>query len=219
MQFPFGYGCSYTDFAYSNLKVEKSALTDKDTVRVTCNIKNTGSVFGKEVVQLYVRDVKSSVDRPVRELKGFVKTALNPGEEKQVEFLLDKRSFAYYETRIHDWYVESGDFVIEVGASSRDIRLNEIVHVQSSAELPYHYTLESNVASLQKTAKGRALLEQLMSQMSEGNEESENTFDVLGEGAAKLRQKMFLEMPLGVLESFGGMAKEQLIQIIQDLNA
>ena len=219
VQFPFGYGCSYTDFAYSNLKVEKSALTDKDTVRVTCNIKNTGSVFGKEVVQLYVRDVKSSVDRPVRELKGFVKTALNPGEEKQVEFLLDKRSFAYYETRIHDWYVESGDFVIEVGASSRDIRLNEIVHVQSSAELPYHYTLESNVASLQKTAKGRALLEQLMSQMSEGNEESENTFDVLGEGAAKLRQKMFLEMPLGVLESFGGMAKEQLIQIIQDLNA
>jgi len=218
VQFPFGYGCSYTDFAYSNLKVEKSTVTDKDTVRVTCNIKNTGSVYGKEVVQLYVRDVESSVDRPVRELKGFVKVALNPGQEKQVEFLLDKRSFAYYETKIHDWYVESGDFVIEVGASSRDIRLSETVHVDSSAELPYYYTLESNVGSLQKTAKGRAVLEQLMISMSGEKEEEKSTFDVLGEGAEKMKQRMFLEMPLGILESFGGMTKEQLMKIVQDLN-
>lgn len=218
VQFPFGYGCSYTDFAYSNLKVEKAILTDKDTVRVTCNIKNTGSVYGKEDVQLYVRDVESSVDRPVRELKGFVKAALKPDQEKQVEFLLDKRSFAYYETKIHDWYVESGDFVIEIGASSRDIRLNEVVHVDSSAELPYHYTLESNVGSLQKTAKGRAVLEKLLIPMSKGNEGAEGTFDVLGEGARKLQQRMFLEMPLGILESFGGMTKEQLQEIVKDLN-
>lgn len=218
VQFPFGYGCSYTDFTYSNLKMEKSTLTDKDTVRVTCNIKNTGFVYGKEVVQLYVRDVESSVDRPVRELKGFVKVALNPGQEKQVEFLLDKRCFAYYETKIHDWYVESGDFVIEIGASSRDIRLNKILHVDSSAELPYHYTLESNVGSLQKTAKGRAVLERLMISMSREKEETESTFDVLGEGAEKMQQRMLLEMPLGILESFGGMTKEQLIKIVQDLN-
>lgn len=218
VQFPFGHGCSYTDFTYSNLKIEKSTWTDQDTVKVTCNIKNTGSVYGKEVVQLYVRDVESSTDRPVRELKGFVKVGLNPGQEKQAEFLLDKRSFAYYETKIHDWYVESGDFVIEIGASSRDIRLYETVHVDSSAELPYHYTLDSNVGSLQKTAKGRAVLEQLMTSMSKGEEEAESSLDVLGEGAEKMQQRMFLEMPLGILESFGGMTKEQVMQIVQDLN-
>lgn len=219
VQFPFGYGCSYTDFTYSSLKVEKSTLTDQDTLRVTCTVKNTGPVYGKEVVQLYIRDVQSSIDRPVRELKGFVKTALHPGEEKQIEFLLDKRSFAYYEPKIHDWYVESGDFVIEIGASSRDIRLQEMVHVESSAELPYHYTLESNVGSLQKTAKGRAIFGQLMASMPQGQEKADSGFDVLGDGAEKMQQIMLLEMPLGILESFGGMTKEQLMLMIQDLNA
>ena len=94
-----------------------------------------------------------------------------------------------------------------------------MVHVESSAELPYHYTLESNVGSLQKTAKGRAIFGQLMASMSQGQEKADSGFDVLGDGAEKMQQIMLLEMPLGILESFGGMTKEQLMLMIQDLNA
>lgn len=83
VQYPFGHGLSYTSFSYSDLKTDKITITDKETLHVSCKIKNTGTCAGKEIVQLYVKDVESSVERPVRELKGFSKVYLNPGEEKR----------------------------------------------------------------------------------------------------------------------------------------
>ncbi len=113
--FPFGFGLSYTKFDYSNLKV--------DHPKVTCEVENTGSRAGKEVVQLYIRDVESSLERPVRELKGFRKVDLQPGEKKTVEFTLDDSSLAFYDPAKKQWIVEPGEFEIQVGSSSRDIRL------------------------------------------------------------------------------------------------
>ncbi|MDA3846213.1 MAG: glycoside hydrolase family 3 C-terminal domain-containing protein, partial [Vallitaleaceae bacterium] len=129
--FPFGYGLSYTTFAYSDIELDRTVMNDDEILTVTCKIKNTGSVFGKEVVQLYVKDVETSIFRSALELKGFAKVALEPDEEKVVTFNLDKRSFAYYNVSLKDWVVETGEFQIMIGASIKDIRLSEGVTVNT----------------------------------------------------------------------------------------
>ena len=130
--FPFGHGLSYTTFEYSELHLDQDLITDEDTLTVTLKVKNTGAVAGKEIVQLYVRDLESTVFRPEKELKGFAKVSLKPGEDMSVRFTLDRRAFAYYNTGLGDWHVETGAFEILVGASSRDIRLTASVQVKSS---------------------------------------------------------------------------------------
>ena len=106
--YPFGYGLSYTTFAYENLTVDKKEMDDTEILKVSVNVKNTGDRSGKEVVQLYVEAPEGEVARPVRELRGFDKIMLEPGEEKTVTFELDMRAFAYWNTQIHDWLVQDG---------------------------------------------------------------------------------------------------------------
>jgi beta-glucosidase len=117
-QFPFGHGLSYTMFAYSDLKVSPG-----EPAQVSFNLRNSGTREGAEVVQLYVRDVQSSVERPVKELKAFRRVVLKPGETQTVSFALDKSALAFYEVTGKDWVAEPGTFEVLVGASSRDIRL------------------------------------------------------------------------------------------------
>jgi beta-glucosidase len=131
--FPFGYGLSYTTFEYSNLKLNKSEMTDDDTLTVSVDVTNTGRVVGKEVVQLYVAPEKGEIIRPVRELKGFDKISLQPGETKTVTFQLSKRAFAYWNIEAHDWYVESGRHAIQIGKSSHDIVCEEIVDIAAKS--------------------------------------------------------------------------------------
>jgi beta-glucosidase len=123
--FPFGHGLSYTAFAYRDLAL----ALDGGTVTATFKVKNTGTVAGKETVQLYVRDLESSLFRPDKELKGFAKVDLAPGEETEVSLSLGQRAFAFYDIGSRDWVVEAGEFEILVGASSRDIRLSAPVHL------------------------------------------------------------------------------------------
>ena len=132
--FPFGYGISYTDFEYSNLKLSKKKIKDTDEITVSFKIKNTGNVAGAEIAQIYVKDKESTNFCPEKELRGFKKVFLEAGEETTVEIILSKRAFAYYNVNIGDWHVESGEFEILVGASSRDIRLNGKVTVESTVE-------------------------------------------------------------------------------------
>ena len=213
--FPFGYGLSYTDFAYGNLQLDQESISDRDTLTVTCRVKNTGSRAGREVVQLYVRQRNPHVSRPVRELKGFEKISLEPGQEKEVRFVLDQRSFAYYEEKLHDWHVESGEYVIEIGASSRDIRQSGCVQVQGTGEIPVTFSYESTVGDLLKTAKGKAFVQQMM---EKGGAPSGN-MEAMGEGSAKMMQNMMLEMPLRSIVSFGRMTMEQLDGLLAMLNA
>ena len=130
--FPFGHGLSYTTFEYSDIALSADSISDTDTVKVTFKIKNTGTRDGAEVAQLYVSDVESTIYRPVKELRGFKKVFLAAGEEKEVEIELDKRAFAFYNVDAHDWQVESGEFKILVGASSRDIKLETSINVTST---------------------------------------------------------------------------------------
>lgn len=120
--YPFGYGLSYTDFAYSELSIGER--------KISCRIKNIGSKPGAEVAQLYLGLKNSKIFRAKKELKGFQKVFLKPGESKLVQFPLDGRSYAYYNTAIHGWAVEQGLYTVEVGASSRDIRLNGEISVR-----------------------------------------------------------------------------------------
>lgn len=220
VQFPFGYGLSYTTFEYSDLELSQESITDLDMLSVSCKVKNTGERYGKEAVQIYVCDPISNVSRPVRELKGFQKVSLTPGEEKKITFQLDKRAFAYYEEKIHDWFVESGSYRIEIGASSRDIRLEKEIQMNATIEIPIVYTRQSTIGDLTKTQKGQVIMSELMEAISGrlggGNEEA--TKESLGEGSEKMMQAMMLEMPLVALSSFGVLSEKELDALIGRLN-
>lgn len=134
VRFPFGHGLSYTSFKYSDLILSASKITDSEELTVTFTVKNIGKVSGAEIAQVYVKDIESTIFREEKALKGFVKVELNAGESKTVSITLDKRSFAFYNVNVKDWTVESGEFEILVGASSRDIRLNKNVYVEGTKE-------------------------------------------------------------------------------------
>jgi len=125
--FPFGYGLSYTEFEYSNLRIEQNR---DDTVCVTLDVKNVGKSVGDEVVQLYVRDIKASVDRPNKELKAFAKIAMLSGQTKQAELFLKRDAFAFFSPKQKRWIVEPGEFELLIGSSSRDIRLRGKIKVE-----------------------------------------------------------------------------------------
>lgn len=163
--FPFGYGLSYTSFEYSGFSVDKTELTDRDTLKVSVKIKNTGKVAGKEIVQLYIRDIACSVIRPEKELKGFEKVELRPGEEKIVNFTLDKRAFAFYNPEIKDWYVESGDFEILIGKSSLDILLRGTVNVTSTAAYKKTYNRNSTFSDLMSNPDGAEVGKKLLQEL------------------------------------------------------
>ncbi len=131
VRFPFGFGLSYTSFEYSDIRLRKKNLTKGEGTKVTFTIKNTGDVAGAEIAQVYVGKPESRVFRAPKELKGFVKVYLEPGEEKKVSVELDDRAFAFWNTATDGWCVESGEYNILVGASSRDIRLEAAVKMKS----------------------------------------------------------------------------------------
>lgn len=122
--FPFGYGLSYTTFEISNLRADKREMTADGKLTVTVDVRNTGSVAGAEVLQLYISDSKSSQPRPVKELKGFKKVSLAPGEEQQVDFTIDRSALSFYDETTGDWTAEPGEFVVTVNNSSAPTKNN-----------------------------------------------------------------------------------------------
>jgi beta-glucosidase len=123
--FAFGHGLSYTTFEYSGLSVTPRAGNLNEPITVSFEIKNTGQREGAEVAELYVGDSHASVPRPVKELKGFAKLNLKPGESRRVTLTLDRRAFSFYDVKKKDWSAEAGEFTILVGGSSDDIRLQD----------------------------------------------------------------------------------------------
>ncbi len=120
--FPFGHGLSYTTFEYGKASADNKEMTADGKISFYVSVKNTGNREGAEVVQLYISDLKSSLPRPVKELKGFEKVNLKPGEEKTVTFTIDKTALSFFDDKKHDWVAESGDFEALIGASATDIK-------------------------------------------------------------------------------------------------
>ena len=160
--FPFGHGLSYTDFAYSDLKLSASEITDKDQLQVSLTVTNTGKVKGKEVIQLYVADTESTLQRPVKELKAFDKVELEPGQSIQVSFTLNERDFSYYNKVYDRWLAESGAFEILVGSSSRDIRLKGKLNLSNGQKLNYKMTEFSFFSELWSNPQLKPLLIEFM---------------------------------------------------------
>lgn len=222
--FPFGHGLSYTTFTYSNMKVSAESIRDTDTLTVSLDVTNSGERDGKEIVQLYVSAKNSSVIRPVKELRGFEKVALKAGETKTVTFTLDKRAFSYWETKIHDWYAETGAYEILAGASSRDIRLSSQVQVTASRSLPVLFTLDSCFGDVMTNPKAAAILAPLSSMagavapvaVEDSGENSASASAI----SKEMMMAMMRYMPLRGIISFSGgrLSVEDLQKMVDDMN-
>jgi beta-glucosidase len=194
--FPFGYGLSYTTFAYGNAKVSAKDFKDVDGLTVTVDVTNTGNVAGKEIVQVYVHDQKSGLVRPQKELKGFAKVELQPGETKSVSIQLDFRAFAYYHPEYKQWITEDGEFDLLLAASAADIRQTLTVTLESTLSLPCLIDKESTIREWMADPRGRAVFEPFYAMMeaesrkmfgSGENNESAIGMDIM---------EMFSDMPL-----------------------
>ena len=164
VQFPFGYGLSYTTFEYSNARAAE-AFDDVDGLTVSVDITNTGKVAGSEVVQVYVQDKDSTLDRPIKELKGFAKVYLEPGKTQTVSINLDFRAFAYYHPKYSSWITEDGEFDILIGASSQDIRQILTTTMRSSLQLPCVLDHESTLREWLDDPRGAAALGPMIDEM------------------------------------------------------
>jgi len=218
--FPFGYGLSYTTFAYSNLRLDKTELKDTDTLTVSVDITNTGSVAGKEVVQLYVSDPESFVVRPVKELRDFAKVNLAPGETKTVTFTLDKQAFAYYNTVIHDWHVESGEFIIMIGKSSREIELEASVHIESTVKIPMTYTMDTPMCDIMRDEGAYEITKGYLhvDNMFVNDESQAAAMEAI---TPKMQEATFYYMPIRAMLSYGDgkVTMDDIHELVDKLNA
>jgi beta-glucosidase len=123
--YPFGHGLSYTTFKYSNLRLSAEKIGRDGSIKIWCTVQNTGSYKGDEVVQVYVRDIKASVKVPIRQLKRFQRITLKPNESKTVSFHLPASELSFYDIKSNDFIVEPGEFEVQIGSSSEDIRLRK----------------------------------------------------------------------------------------------
>ncbi len=161
--FPFGHGLSYTSFKYTNLQVMK----EDEGMAVSVDIENTRETTGAEIVQIYVQKTGSKIIRPEKELKGFQKVWLLPGEKKMVSLKLTERAFQYYDVPAQSWQTEPGTYEILAASSSADIRIREKVTIEKDAVCRIHYDKNSTLAEISKCEEGRIRLAQYMKQCEE----------------------------------------------------
>jgi beta-glucosidase len=204
VSYPFGFGLSYTTFQIGdvNVSVDGAVANGDLAVTVTASVTNTGQRAGAEVVQVYVEDVEASVARPLHELKGFVRVDLEPGETKQVSCQLDERAFAFWSRRFGQWVVESGEFIIAVGSSSRDLVATEAITIDAP-RLSLPLGPDSTLHEWLEDERGRELLTKRDMRLLQDPE----LIKVIG------------TMPMHTLAAFQGMAlnHDELNELIAEL--
>ena len=220
--FPFGYGLSYTDFTYSNMKVtvngknaaDVDVIKETDEIVVSADITNTGNCDGAEIVQLYIKNPVVYEIRPEKELRDFAKVFLKAGETKTVTFMLNARVFSYYETRIHDWYAESGDYEILLASSSRDIRLQYTVSITGSKKIPFVADYVTTCEDVELFAKDGSALDEMLRRSGFAEATDHDGDDSMGSGTADMMKAMFTGTPLHSILSFS--SEELTYEDIQD---
>jgi len=211
--FPFGYGLSYTQFRYDNLRVSQTEFTADEAITVTVDITNTGSRSGKEVVQVYVHDPVSRLRRPIKELKAFAKVALEAGETKTVSFQLDNRAFSYYDPGYHQWVADAGEFEILVGSSSANIHVRQTITMTEGTPLAPLLNLNSTMGDWLAHPRSAMLVQPLVDAMRQMNETSADS-DALGADM----EAFFIDLPLVTMFGFGfqgqdmGMSPRQKVE-------
>lgn len=215
VRWAFGHGLSYTDFEYDNLRIPEEVLDDEGSVKVAVDVKNVGGMTGKEVVQLYVSDKNGTFGRPVKELKGFSKVELKPGEKKTVEFELTARDLSFYHEGLGDWYAPSGDYEILAGGASDRIAVTGMLSFKTKKRIPLHVDGSTTMGELLAHPVTAPIMGQMMQNMPKADGISADT---LGNGA-EIMQAMMQGMPLKSLASFGGaQGAAQVEQLIQTMN-
>ena len=226
--FPFGYGLSYTDFTYSNMKVtvngknaaDVDMIKETDEIIVSADITNTGNCDGAEIVQLYIKNPVVYEIRPEKELRDFAKVFLKAGETKTVTFTLNARAFSYYETRIHDWYAESGDYEILLASSSRDIRLQDTVSITGSKKIPFVADHITTCEDVELFAKDGSALDEMLRGSGFAEATDHDGDDSMGSGTADMMKAMFTGTPLHSILSFSSeeLTYEDIQNTIRKLN-
>lgn len=213
--FPFGYGLSYTTFALSDLRLSTDVLNAGETVTVQVDVTNTGSAVGAQVVQIYVGfRGTDTVGRPPRELKGFEKLRLEPGETRTVAITLDRRAFSYYETRIHNWYAEAGEYTIFAGTSSRDLPLTAAIRVISDP-LPLPEFARVTVGDLTARVGDSAEQERIFAQLGNFRD---GLASLAGEdGREAMVEAMTDAIPLRRIRSFAPVDEGELEALVERL--
>ncbi len=221
VRWAFGHGLSYTTFEISNLRADRTEMDDDTGIRVSVDVKNTGSRAGKEVVQLYVSDRNGTPDRPVKELRGFAKTALEPGETKTVSFDLNARDLSYYDTGLGGWYAPSGTYGILVGNASDNISAQGEIRFTTRKVLPFRIAGDTTIGMLLSDSRTAPLMKDLLDEigrMFNGND-SQSDEGGLGAGADEMGKAMLASMPLKSIASFSGIDAGQLDDLIAGLRA
>jgi beta-glucosidase len=217
VRWAFGHGLSYTEFTYSNLRLSSTTMKDEDKITVSVDVTNAGHVTGKEVVQLYVSDRTGTFGRPVKELKGFAKVELAPGETRTITLELCYRSLAYYHTGLGDWYAKSGTYGILVGHASDDIRLETELQFETAKLLPFTVDKATTIGQLMADPRTGAAITQMVQQLS-ARSDAKKQAEEQSESDAKMVQEMMLGMPLKSLVSYGIMTDEQVGGLIASMN-
>lgn len=207
--FPFGHGLSYTQFKYSNLELSHQELLDTDELIVSLDITNTGTVAGKEIVQLYVSDYTHTTIRPKKELKNFVKIELQPGETKRISMMLTKRSFSWYNPKISDWDLATGEYEIQIGKSSTEILLNKTILVKSTVQHPLEVTLNTTIGELLENKKLKPFIDSLLNSIDQTQSEAITE---------QMQLAMIKDMPLRALRSFQGVDNDLIDSLVMTLN-
>ncbi|MDR1540183.1 MAG: glycoside hydrolase family 3 C-terminal domain-containing protein [Clostridiales bacterium] len=214
--FPFGHGLSYTSFEYSNLRLDKDALPDDGALTVSVDVSNTGERAGKEIVQLYVSDLTCAAVRPEKELKGFIKLSLEKGETKTATFVLDKRSFAFYDADEKDWRAATGKYEILVGASSRNLPLKTAVNLFEASPKQLRITQNTLMEEILANPKLAEAVQEFFKTPSVLQGSSEEASEAI---TSEMMIRTMMEAPLRTLRTFYGFSPEKMDETVSYLNS
>ena len=210
VRWAFGHGLSYTTFELSNVKLSSDKMTDDSKITVSVDVKNTGKVVGKEVVQLYVGDLNGTPDRPVKELKGFAKVEVAPGETKTVSMEIDSRALSYYEESMNDWFAPSGKYELLIGNASDNITLREEISFETKKIKPMRMDSSITVGELLANPVTAPIMgEALRKAMADSPFGDPN--EAVGD---EMMQAMVNFMPLKSLMSFGMMDEKSMLALL-----
>jgi len=211
--FPFGHGLSYSRFELSGLSLNKHSIKESEILKVAVNLKNLEGPAGRQVVQLYIEDLESSVQRPLRELKAFEKVELQPGESREIQFELDRSAFAYFNTDLDAWHVESGEFRIHAGFSSTDLPLSATVEVKSEKIIKKALNLNTTIGELKDHPRGETFMNEILEKLPFALENSEGEKDLMMEA-------MLWDTPIrhAVMWSRGALSENYAMDMLEKLN-
>ncbi len=214
VRWAFGHGLSYTTFELSNLRVSSDKMTDDTKIKVCVDVKNTGKVTGKEVVQLYVGDLNGTFDRPVKELKGFAKVEVAPGETKTVEMEICSRALSYFEESMSDWYAPSGKYELLVGNASDNITLRTEINFETKKVKPMRCDNSLTMGELLSNPATAPIVNEMLKKAQENSPFGES--EAVGD---PMMEAMMRFMPLKSLGSFGMLNEEQTQQLLGAIGA